>query len=79
MSGLLIGSDVAGAARVFADEIRDKPVYLIAAPGLVRAYSTALRAFGLAPDVIDGGSASLAGLGEIFRLSQPGGAQRATG
>jgi hypothetical protein len=52
---------------------------LIAAPGLERAYSTALRAFGLAPDVIDGGSASLAGLGEIFRLSQPGGAQRATG
>jgi len=79
MSGLLIGSDVAGAARLFADEIRDKPVYLIAAPGLVRTYSTALRAFGFSPAVIDGGSASLAGLGEIFRLSQPGGAQRATG
>ncbi|MEJ0086187.1 MAG: 2-dehydro-3-deoxygalactonokinase [Pseudomonadota bacterium] len=78
MSGLLIGSDVAGAARIFADEMTGNPVYLIAAPGLIRAYSTALRAFGLTRGVIDGGSASIAGLGEIFRLSQPAGAQRAT-
>jgi 2-dehydro-3-deoxygalactonokinase len=77
MSGLLIGSDVAGAARLFADESRDAPVHLIAAPGLVRAYSTALRAFGLTPGVIDGGSASLAGLGQIFRLSLSSGGQRA--
>jgi 2-dehydro-3-deoxygalactonokinase len=79
MSGLLIGSDVAGAARAFADEARGKPVYLIAAPGLVRAYSRALSAFGLTPQVIDGGSASLAGLGAIFRLSPMAGAQRAAG
>jgi 2-dehydro-3-deoxygalactonokinase len=79
MSGLLIGSDVAGAAKMFAAEARGKPVYLIAVPGLVRAYSSALRAFGLTPQTVDGGSASLAGLGEIFRLSDPGSAQRATG
>jgi 2-dehydro-3-deoxygalactonokinase len=79
MSGLLVGSDVAGAARIFADEMRGNTVHLIAAPGLVRAYSSALRAFGLTPGVIDGGSASLAGLGEIFRLSQAAGAQRASG
>ena len=79
MSGLLIGSDVDGAARIFAAETRGKTVYLIAAPGLVRAYSSALRAFGLGAEVIDGGSASLAGLGEIFRLSTQAGAQRAAG
>jgi len=79
MSGLLIGSDVAGAARLFADETRGNTVHLIAAPGLVHAYSKALRAFGLTPGVIDGGSASIAGLGEIFRLSQTAGAQRAAG
>jgi len=79
MSGLLIGSDVAGAARVFADETRGSTVRLIAAPGLVHAYSNALRAFGLIPGVIDGGSASIAGLGEIFRLSQTAWAQRAAG
>ena len=79
MSGLLIGSDVAGAARLFAAETRGKLVCLIAAPELVRAYSSALRAFGLTPEVIDGGSASLAGLGEIFRLSQTRSGQRAAG
>jgi 2-dehydro-3-deoxygalactonokinase len=79
MSGLLIGSDVAGAARIFADETLANTVQLIAAPGLIRAYSTALRTFGLTPTVIDGGSASIAGLGEIFRLSQTAGARRAAG
>jgi 2-dehydro-3-deoxygalactonokinase len=77
MSGLLIGSDVAGAARAFANETRGKSVCLIAAPGLIRAYSNAMRAFGLTAAVIDGGSASIAGLGEIFRLTQTPGAQRA--
>jgi 2-dehydro-3-deoxygalactonokinase len=77
MSGLLIGSDVAGAARMFAEETRGQPVYLIAAPGLIHAYSSALRAFGLKPAVIDGGSASIAGLSEIFRLSRAAGVQLA--
>jgi hypothetical protein len=45
----------------------------------VHAYSNALRAFALTPVVIDGASASIAGLGEIFRLSPPIGAHRATG
>jgi 2-dehydro-3-deoxygalactonokinase len=79
LSGLLIGSDVAGAARIFADELRGNPVCLIAAPGLVHAYSNALRAFGFTPGVIDGGAASIAGLGEIIRLSHRAGDQRATG
>jgi 2-dehydro-3-deoxygalactonokinase len=79
MSGLLIGSDVAGAARLFAAETRGKPVCLIATPELVRAYTSALRGFDLTPQVIDGGSAALAGLGEIFQLSQEGSAQRAAG
>jgi 2-dehydro-3-deoxygalactonokinase len=78
MSGLLIGSDVAGVARLFADETRGT-IHLIAAPALVHAYSNALRAFGLTSDVIDGGAASIAGLGEIFRLSGTAGAHRAAG
>ena len=70
---------MAGATRVFAEETRAGSVHLIAAPGLVQAYSKALRAFGLTPGVIDGGSASVAGLGEIFRLSQIAGARRVAG
>ena len=68
LSGLLIGSDVAGAARLFAAEASGAKVRLIGAPELVRAYSSALEIFGLGAQVIDGGSASLAGLGEIHRL-----------
>ncbi len=76
MSGLLIGSDVAGAVRLFATELSAAKVRLIGAPELVRAYSSALETFGLGAQVIDGGAASLAGLGEIHRLSMEG-AQRA--
>jgi hypothetical protein len=54
-------------------------VCLVAAPELVRPYSSALVAFGLEPEVIDGGAASLAGLAEVFRLSQGGGALRVAG
>jgi len=68
MSGLLIGSDVAGAAKLFAAEVSAAKVRLIGAPELVRAYSSALETFGLGAQVIDGGAASLAGLGEIHRL-----------
>src|SRR5262249_26095390 len=75
MSGLLIGSDVAGAARLFDSEIGGR-VHVVAAPELARAYQLALRSFGHDAVIIDGGAAVLAGLGEIFRLS-PMGAQRA--
>jgi len=78
MSGLLVGSDVAGAAALFAAEAAGK-AWLVGTPELVRAYSRALRVFGLNAGVIDGGAASLAGLGEIHRLTQRGGEQRATG
>jgi 2-dehydro-3-deoxygalactonokinase len=79
MSGLLIGSDVAGAAGLFAPEAAAGKVCLIGAPELVRAYSSALRGCGLEHDAIDGAAASLAGLGEIFRLSAWRGAQRVAG
>jgi 2-dehydro-3-deoxygalactonokinase len=78
VSGLLIGSDVAGAARLFAAELSAAKVRLIGAAELVRAYSSALETFGLGAQVIDGGAASLAGLGEIHRLIT-GAAQRAAG
>lgn len=78
MSGLLIGSDVAGAAALFGAEAAGK-AWLVGAPELVHSYARALRASGLNAGVIDGGAASLAGLGEIHRLTQQRGEQRATG
>ena len=78
MSGLLIGSDVAGAAALFGAEAAGK-AWLIGAPELARSYARALRVSGLNAGIIDGGAASLAGLGEIHRLTQQEGGQRATG
>lgn len=79
MSGLLIGSDVAGATRLFAQEAAAGKVFLVGAPELVRAYSTALGAFGFGSQVIDGAAASLAGLGEIHGFLQREGMQRVNG
>jgi 2-dehydro-3-deoxygalactonokinase len=79
MSGLLVGSDVAGAARLFAQEAAAGKVFLVGAPELVRAYATALGAFGFGTQVIDGAAASLAGLGAIHGFLQREGMQRVTG
>lgn len=68
MSGLLIGSDTAGAARLFAPEIAAGKVCLIGSAELVRAYSMALESIAPGVQVIDGGAAALAGLAEIHRL-----------
>jgi 2-dehydro-3-deoxygalactonokinase len=79
MSGLLIGSDAAGAARLFAPEIAAGRVRLIGTAELVRAYSIALEAFAPGFQVIDGAAASLAGLGEIHAVLQREAAQRVAG
>ena len=62
MSGLLIGSDVAGALSLFPELPRASPVYVIGAPQLTESYSRALARQGRKAVCIDGDQAALAGL-----------------
>jgi 2-dehydro-3-deoxygalactonokinase len=64
MSGLLVGTDVGGALRVFADHL-ELPVQIIGTPQLIDAYATALTRHGLRSAGIDGEKAVLAGLAAI--------------
>jgi 2-dehydro-3-deoxygalactonokinase len=67
MSGLLIGTDVAGALPLFAAHDASAPVYVIGAPQLTEAYSLAIRRSGRAAIQIDGVRAAFAGLALIHR------------
>jgi 2-dehydro-3-deoxygalactonokinase len=67
MSGLLIGTDVAGALSLFAGHDAHSPVYVIGAPQLTTSYSVAIRRHGRATIQIDGTRAALAGLALIYR------------
>jgi 2-dehydro-3-deoxygalactonokinase len=67
MSGLLIGTDVAGALPLFADHDADAPVYVIGAPQLTASYSLAITRQGRAVIQIEGVRAALAGLAAIYR------------
>ena len=73
-SGLLIGTDVAGAMQLFPELDRRAPVYLIGAPHLTEAYSIALARVGLQARAVDGEAAALAGLswlhGEVERRAE---------
>jgi len=62
MSGLLIGSDVAGALALFPDLPRAAPVYVIGTPQLTESYSRALARHGRKTVCIEGDKAALAGL-----------------
>jgi 2-dehydro-3-deoxygalactonokinase len=63
LSGLVIGQDVAGAARLFRNELSiSRHVVVIGAPELSELYSMALTSRGLGVTKIDGAGASLAGL-----------------
>jgi 2-dehydro-3-deoxygalactonokinase len=66
-SGLLIGTDVAGAARLFADHDRKVPVLVIGTPRLIENYSTALARAGFAAEGVDGESVAWAALGHVHR------------
>lgn len=66
-SGLLIGSDVGGALKLFSAHDAAAPVHVIGAPRLVESYSTALARHGRTAAGIDGDRASLAGLARIFQ------------
>jgi 2-dehydro-3-deoxygalactonokinase len=67
MSGLLIGTDVAGALQLFPDLDRHQPVYVVGAPHLTAAYSSALARAGLQACVVDGEASALAGLTWLYR------------
>jgi 2-dehydro-3-deoxygalactonokinase len=67
MSGLLIGTDVAGAMRLFADHDRSGPVRIVGTPQLIDAYSTALARAGFRAAGIDGETAAFAGLYSVYR------------
>lgn len=67
MSGLLVGTDVAGALPLFADVGPDGPVHLVGANELMDRYATALARHGREVVRIDGDAASLAGLAQIFQ------------
>jgi 2-dehydro-3-deoxygalactonokinase len=70
LSGLLIGSEVAGAPRLLGVDDR-APVALVGAPALCALYQVALERRGHTVAVHDGDAASLAGLHALHRrLSQ---------
>jgi len=70
LSGLLIASDVHGARRALARAFVPGTVVLVGAPRLTQLYASACAALGLHTDQVDGATASLAGLTEIYhRLS----------
>ena len=66
-SGLLIGTDVAGALPLFANHKADDPVYIVAAGSLADLYATALARLGRRSVRIAGEDASFAGLTRIHR------------
>ncbi|MBC8027727.1 MAG: 2-dehydro-3-deoxygalactonokinase [Steroidobacteraceae bacterium] len=65
-SGLLIGSDVAGALPLFA--ATDSPVHVVANAHLCQIYGSALAKFGRASVAVAGEDASFAGLARIRAL-----------
>lgn len=67
VSGLLIGTDVAGALPLFANVGPDAPVHLVGASELMERYATVLSRRGRAVVRIDGDAASQAGLARIFQ------------
>ena len=70
LSGLLIGTDVAGALALFAGHDTNAPVHVIGAPRLAALYSIALGRHGRNCFQIDGARAALAGLAVVHRGQQ---------
>jgi 2-dehydro-3-deoxygalactonokinase len=70
MSGMLIGTDVAGALPLFAGHDETAPVYVIGAPKLNEHYAFAIARHGHTAIQIDGARAALAGLALINRVAE---------
>ncbi len=67
LSGLVIGQDVAGAVRLFRQDIgKVAQLTLIGSPKLNDLYAAALEMRGLAVKRVDGAQASLAGLAALY-------------
>jgi len=66
-SGLLIGTDVAGALPLFANQDASAPVHIVAAEPLADLYATALARLGRKSARIAGDSAAFAGLTRIHQ------------
>ena len=63
LSGLVIGQDVAGAVRLFRNELTaSRHVVLVGTPQLSELYATALKMREIGVTLVDGATASLAGL-----------------
>lgn len=67
LSGLLIGSDVAGALALLPG-LDAQPVRLIGTPELTRFYAAALASHGRESVAVDGDAAAVAGLARVHRL-----------
>jgi 2-dehydro-3-deoxygalactonokinase len=67
MSGLLIGTDVAGALPLFAAQDESAPVYVIGAPQLTANYAVAIARHGRTAIPINGARAAMTGLALIHR------------
>ena len=67
ISGLLIGTDVAGALAMFGRHDGGAPVLAIGAPRLTGSYALALARQGRQVVQVDGAKAVPAGLGYVFR------------
>jgi 2-dehydro-3-deoxygalactonokinase len=66
-SGLLIGTDVAGALPLFA--MPDSPVHIVANAQLCQLYGAALTKAGRESVAIPGEDASFAGLAQVMELN----------
>jgi 2-dehydro-3-deoxygalactonokinase len=79
LSGLVIGQDVAGAVRLFREDLKNaNRVTIIGAPQISELYAHALDARGIATQRIDGAEASLAGLTALHAALFRGGAAYAS-
>jgi 2-keto-3-deoxy-galactonokinase len=67
MSGLLVGTDVDGALRLFDAVGPGETIHVIGAAELARVYVSALAARGHAAHPVDGGAAAFTGLGYLYR------------
>jgi 2-dehydro-3-deoxygalactonokinase len=67
MSGLLVGTDVAGALQLLDGADPRAPVHVIGTAELISAYAAALTACGRVAQAVDGAEAAFTGLAYLYR------------
>lgn len=72
LSGLIVGTDVAGALRALAASERPAPVTVIGTPAVAGRYASALRELGVRCDCIDAEAAAANGLWAMAKSIQRG-------